>query len=430
VVTDFVERQFVPIIHDTWRTQVEEWGFGQPFHSGWDADKAVEIHVTAQPFALFGGTGTYSRPMGADGLPLPDRRIWWLSSMSNFESHDTLEDAYRTTFAHEFFHLMQWNVRLSNDRPDNYWLNVFVEAQAAVAASVQYPEIELAKHRANPRYNEYGRAANRFLTEHLNGSYRELEADTVNRYDAVLYWRFLYEQFGGMAVIRNALEEMGRQPRMGNSQGSGIVGGMAAALDRAFARLDGPFQSFEESLIAFARTNYALRLENGRCIEIDLASCGGRYQDPNEVYAEPALEAVLDYGGVSAADGSGITYEGSISSSYGMDFVDVRLDPTLKGQPLTIKVHGMGDTARFNVQIWQLGPGVVKPRAITPQAESVPQNEDSVHVYLIPKLDTTTVNRLALIITRLDANETADSVGSYQVTLESGSGDAYVAATD
>jgi hypothetical protein len=411
VVTDFVERQFVPIIRDTWRTQVEEWGFGQPFHPDWDADKVVEVFVTAHPFALFGGTGTYSRPMGADGQPLPDRRIWWRSSMANFASYDRLENAYKAAFAHEFFHLMQWNVRLSSDRPHSYWLNVFVEAQAALAASVQYPEIELAKNRANPRYNEYGRAANRFLTEQLNVSYKELEADDANRYDAVLYWRFLYEQYGGMAVVRVALEEMG------NTRGSSIVGGMAGALDRAFAHLDGPFRSFEESLIAFARANYALRLENGRCIEIDLGSCGGRYQDPNEVYTEPALDAVLDYGGVGTADGSGIIHDGVIPSSYGMDFVDVRLDPTLQGQPLTIKVHGMGDTARFNVQIWQLGPGVVKPRAITPQPESVPRNEDGVHVYLIPQLDTTTVNRLALIITRLDPDETAEPAGSYSIAL-------------
>jgi hypothetical protein len=37
---------------------------------------------------------------------------------------------------------------------------------------------------------------------------------------------------------------------------------------------------------------------------------------------------------------------------------------------------------------------------------------------VIPNADTTAYDRLALIITRLDADETDDAVGSYQVTLE------------
>jgi hypothetical protein len=39
-------------------------------------------------------------------------------------------------------------------------------------------------------------------------------------------------------------------------------------------------------------------------------------------------------------------------------------------------------------------------------------------VYTNPQLDTTTYDQLALIITRLDANETADPGGGYSITLE------------
>jgi len=40
-------------------------------------------------------------------------------------------------------------------------------------------------------------------------------------------------------------------------------------------------------------------------------------------------------------------------------------------------------------------------------------------VYRIPSLDTTTSNRLAIIITRLDVDEMTDPVGDYRITIES-----------
>ena len=35
-----------------------------------------------------------------------------------------------------------------------------------------------------------------------------METDLTDKYDAALYWRFLYEQYGDMAIIRAALEEI------------------------------------------------------------------------------------------------------------------------------------------------------------------------------------------------------------------------------
>ena len=74
-VTDFIERQFVPAIVDTWNTQFGTWGFGDPIHPEWDADKVVEIIITDSPFALFGGTGTY-HISHRNGTPHPQRRLW------------------------------------------------------------------------------------------------------------------------------------------------------------------------------------------------------------------------------------------------------------------------------------------------------------------------------------------------------------------
>jgi hypothetical protein len=156
------------------------------------------------------------------------------------------------------------------------------------------------------------------------------------------------------------------------------------------------------------------------------------------------LEAELSYDGVA------LRYDGTIPSSFGMDFIEIRLDPALQNRPLAVEVQGNGSVARFNVQVWKLAPGeaapstlppqrerapgdasppdqvpqsaldhgVGGPRALTPQPETIAQNQANAHVYLIPQLDTTAYNRLALIITRLDADEATDPAGSYRITLE------------
>ncbi len=403
-VTDFIEYVFVSMVVDTWQTQFQEWGFGDPMHPDWDRDKVVEIIVTAPSLALLDGTGPYTILIDADRNPYPERRIWWPSSCNNFQAYDFLANGYKVAFAHEFFHLAQWNVLLSTGRPTNFWLNFIVEAQGGFAPSVQYPEIEIEERHVVSDISE-GRAANRFLTLHLNSSYRELEKEKIYKYDAGLYWRFLYEQFNDMGIIRAALEEMALRSE------ADIVSAMPSVMDNALARADGPIRSFEDSLVAFARANYALRLENGRCAVTDLAECGGFYYDPKNVYADPPLEAELEY------DGTTLTYDGAIPTSYGMDFLEVTLDPAQHDQSLTVKFQSDGAVARFSVQIWKLGSGEAKPSAATLQPEIIARNGGGTHTYVIPHLDTTAYNRLALIITRLDADEMTDPTGNYQVAL-------------
>jgi hypothetical protein len=403
-VTDFIERRFAALIVDTWNTQFHTWGFG-PIHPDWDRDRVVEVIVTAPPFALFDGTGTYAAFVGADGHPDPERRIWWFSSNNAFQGYDSLENGCKVTFSHEFFHLVQWNVLVPTGRPESFWLYTLIEGQGKFAPSVQHPELEIQRDHLVMGDGSYASAANRFLTLRLNTSYRQLEADRASKYDFALYWRFLYEQFGGMGVIRAALEGMAYH------FDSDIVSSMESAMDAALARLDGPFHTFEESLIGFARANYGLRLGNGRCTAENRAECGGLYQDPDGTYADPPLEAKLSYAG------SPMSYDGAIPTSYGMDFIEVTLNPFLQDQPVAVTFRGGGAVARFNVQIWKLGSGA-KPYAITLYPEVALQNQGDAHVYVIPQMDTTTYNRLAIIVTRVDGEESSDPVGAYTVVVQ------------
>jgi len=409
-VTGFVEQAFVPIIRETWQTQFVAWGFGDPLHPDWDSDNVIDIIMTDPPYALLDGTGTYSRFTDDDGQLYPERRIWWFAANNSFQAYDTLENAYKALFAHEFFHLMQWNILLwageaSTGRPTNLWIN-WIEGQGRFTPTVQYPELEMSREHLALENSAYASGANRFLSLHLNTSYSSLEADRGNKYDSALYWRFLYEQYNDMGVIRTALEEMVHH------FSPDTVRGMKEAMDAALARVEGPFSSFEESLVAFAQATYALRLENGRLMTSHGAGDWAFLADLDQVYVEPPLEAELAYTGVP------LSYTGAVPTAYGMDFVEVELGRSLGEQPLTVRFQGQGTTARFKVQIWPLGPGYARPRAVTARPETVPETGDGAHVYVIPRVDPQ-FDRLALIITRVDPNETTDPMGEYQLTLES-----------
>lgn len=404
-VPDFIEYVFVPMIVDTWHTQFEVWGFGDPIHPQWDRDNVVEIIVNDPPFALFGISGTCTAYARRNGTLYPERRIWWLSSHDSFYSYDLLPNAYKAVFAHEFFHIVQWNALLPTGRPTNYATNLFLEAQGRFAPSVQYPDMEIGQRHVVRGDSAFGRAANLYPLHRTNSSYSDMEMEGTYKYDLALYWRFLYEQFGDVNVIRVALEEMALNLE------PDVVASMPRIMDRVFARFDGPLHAFEDSLIAFSRAVYALRLDNGRCTARDLAECGGYLFDPRGMYVPPPIEAEL------AFDGTPLAYAGAIPVSYGMDFVEIEVDAALRGRPIAIRFRGEGAVARYSVQLWRLVAGDGKPRAVTPEPETIPRTVDGTHDYVIPAVDTMAYDRLALIITRLDAGETADPAGNYRVTL-------------
>jgi hypothetical protein len=405
-VTDFIEGQFIPIITDTWHTQFDTWGLGIPIHHAWDDDNVVEIIVTDDPFALFDNHGTRSRFIGDDNQPTLECRIWWASSNNSFQAYKSLVEAVRAVYAHEFFHLVQRNILLFSEHPDHRWNNVFIEAQGKFAPSVQHPDLEVRWPRVRPiELSEYLTAANRFLSQRLNSSYSDMEDDRVNKYDAALYWRFLYEQYGDMDVIRTALLEMTR------GYSDNIVPAIQTVMNQTFAQHEGPFDSFADSLIAFARANYALRLPDGHCHEADFTKCGGTYYDPGDRYVTPALEVELNYAGTP------VVYEGAIPASFGMDFVEINLDSSVRNEAVQITLDGNSDVAQFSVQAWTIAKAVPGDFAMTADPTQITKREDGVFGYVFENVDTTQDLKLALIITRLDAGELLDTNGYYTVTV-------------
>jgi hypothetical protein len=265
----------------------------------------------------------------------------------------------------------------------------------------------------------------------LNRSYEQVVA-----HHAAIYWRFLYEQCGGktdgvedptagMDVIRRALTTLYAGEVADIASSTELVKHLPQVMDRALQGSACPFQTYEESLIAFGRATYALRLHGGRCPAPGApAGCG--YYDPNNLYHDPPVSTIVYTGTPISYSEADQAFPAGIRSSFGMDFVDVVLDPAVDGQPLMLELYGApGADAEFVLQLWKLmgsgqGAGPQRVSTQTTAPEVLRADENGRLSYVISVIDTTAFNRLGLIITRVDANESSDFVGAYTIVLSAG----------
>jgi hypothetical protein len=257
-------------------------------------------------------------------------------------------------------------------------------------------------------------------------------------YRAAIYWRFLYEQCGGMKdgaedpttgmrMIHRSLELLYSESVADTNQSTDLVRHLPAVIDQVLKDPNAPscpFGTFRESLQHFARAIYQLRLDGGRCTAPGVpAGCG--FYDPNRLYFDPPVSRITYKGEKIVYAAADQAYPSGIRSSFGIDFVDVELDPSSQGQPVTIEFFGTpGGEAEFGIEIWSLVdsgiPGGSQKRLsmVTTPGQLAETTTDGHLFYTIPEIDTRVANRLALIITRLDSEEDSDPVGAYTIVLQ------------
>jgi hypothetical protein len=200
-----------------------------------------------------------------------------------------------------------------------------------------------------------------------------------------------------------------------------VVSHLPVIMDRALAGAACPFKTYRESLNAFARALYALHVEDGRCTSLSQPNTCGLY-DPNHLYNSPTTSRVTYIGIPLTYDAAVQSYPAGIQSSFGVDFVEIDLDPSTDGQPLAVEVHGApGAAAVFDVQVWAL---IVDGNQLIPVGEAILLKTDVEGrvLHTLPALDSRTMQRLAVIITRVDAEEHVDPVGAYTLYVYPGSG--------
>jgi hypothetical protein len=246
-------------------------------------------------------------------------------------------------------------------------------------------------------------------------------------YYAAIYWRFLYEQCGGMqegredpaagmAIIRRALTVLYSGEIVDVDSSTDTVGATPEILDRALAGSSCPFQTYQESLVTFARAVYGLRVDGGRCVEPGLPAGCGLY-DPHHLYGGPPVETVT-------FDGAAREVQRDLLSPSSMDWIDILFAPAAEGKSLTLEFRAPPATgAEPNVQILHLADAYgsagpqhhLVPPAATEACER--RRQDGLLVCVIPEIHSAVYNRLGLIITNLDGQEAPDSMRQYTLAL-------------
>jgi len=430
-VADYVQTELIAGMADAIHLQTEVWGMS------WDGWVSYRDSGTGETLgvALSDGKTWYHGPA-------PDRGNSSIAINANGgdnAEYETLSDGLMSTFHHELFHNFQRAISLANSGSGNVegrdaaWL-LIVEGMASFAATVAQPQIQYAQSGGARAYvaKAIQFVGGKGFPGELNLSYKNL-----NPYHGAMYWRYLYEQCGGMAdsnedpakglsIIRRTLEILYSKEIVDVNATTDLVRTIPLVMDYVLSTPEAaqcPFSTYADSLTHFARAIYTLRLEGGRCSAPGSPdSCG--FYDPNKLYSEPKI-SVLEYTGkeiLLAADNQ--AYPAGIQSSFGMDFVDLQLRPEVKGQSLTIELHlDAKGRAEFDVQVLKLnklGSGGFSSQQLVQVARPEnleQQNQAGTLSMTIPTVDLDSYNRLGVIITRVDANEDLDSHGVYTLVI-------------
>ena len=426
-IADYVGTELVPAMVEALRTQTDDWGF--PWYQAWTSYRLGEDAERLSVALSDGRTWFHSQaPVGGrSGISINVSRV-------DNAPYDTLTDVIMSAFHHELFHNIQRGINLNSggsgeaDGEEDAW-GFFSEGTAVLASSVGQPSVQFSQT-GGVRY--YMANANTFLASALESYEKE------SPYYTVIYWRFLYEQCGGMRdgvedpsagmqVISHTLMTLYSGDVVDITSSTDLAAGIPAIMDHVLANAPlCPFRTYRDSLTHFARAVYALRLDGGRCTELGSpAGCG--FYDPNNLYRDPPSRALLY---TTRQHKSGIysaalrEYSLRFESSFGTNFVHVILHPTPDEHSLTLRFGGAPRVnAELSVQIWKLieSGSDTKPQPIPAHVEApevlASANADGHLLYTIPTVDTSQYNRLALLITRVDAHEGSDPIGEYTIRL-------------
>ena len=395
-VTAFVRAELLPRFVEAFRTQTNVWGF--PWYPAWtpyrksvDAER-LSVALTDDRTWFHGRapTGAHtgiSINVGLDG--------------GGFRYSDPA-DRIVSYFAHELFHSLQHNLALhwggshtTLDGKDERW-EFFSEGTAVLATSVGEQRTEFQEPAG--AYHVY---ASKFiggggLWGYLNASYGE-----VSPYSAAIYWRFLYEQCGGMDVVRGALITLYSGEIVDLDTSTQLITHLPAIMDQALDRGACPFETYEGSLAAFARALYTLHLEDNR-----------EFYDPHRLYPAPTV-TTLHYTGSPLTYGPAAQQRPQgIPSSYGMDFLKIDFSEDGAAGPVTVSLSGAArGKARFTLEVLSLmAPGTIldsRRVRLTSTTSSI----------TIPAAQVRNAERLGVIITRIDSQEAKDPIGAYTLKV-------------
>ena len=420
----YIQTELVPAMVNAFKTQTNLWGF--PWYAEW-----LNYRTDEDPKTLSVALGDYHTWFHGSA-PSIGHALISIRVDGSFREYSNITDGIMSAFHHELFHNQQRNISLhfggkgNIAGKDEAW-KLLTEGTAALASFVGQPTVQFEPA---PRMRTYLKRANAFIgsdghfTGDLNRDYQEVP------YNFAIYWRFLYESCGGikngiedpttgMEVIRLTLETLYKGEVVNVSSSEDVTTALPRIVDAALQVTPTcPFHTYDESLIHFARAIYLLRLKDGRCSTSNQSTYCGFY-DPQRLYQSPPAEDYL------IQTDSTTQINGSIATNYGIDLIELGLDPSAEGKALKLSFKNISDPeSKFNVQLWKVKTlqSEAEPESYSAQMgepESI-QTENGYLTIEIDNLNVNEVSKLGLIITRTDSFESKEGTGGYflQVRVE------------
>ena len=420
-VDRYIQTELTPAMVEAFQIQSDVWEF--PWYEEWHNFRREE-----EPKTLSVALGEHSIWFHGKPASLGHSMISIRVDGTTGE-YDSLTDGIMSVFHHELFHNHQRNMSLHYGNhaaiagKDKAWM-MFTEGTAVLASSVGQPAVQF-EATAQPR--SYLKRANAFIGSEgvigggLNKSYKDIP------YHTALYWRFLYENCGGinvqgedpaagMKVIRQVLEMLYKGEIVQINSSTDVAEAFPHILDNALQSTPScRFHSYEESLVHFARAIYMLRLENGRCRDlIDLSECG--FADPHYVYHSPPADTYL----IEA--NHPLKISGSIPSSYGIDLNELAFDPSMQGKTLKLVFTSNADSnLEFNIEVWKtrsVSESSKREWQSAQMVEPISMSTENGRLTLeVNNLNSDSFDGLGLIITRMDPYENMETTGTYSIQL-------------
>ncbi|HSL28385.1 MAG TPA: hypothetical protein VK900_04225 [Anaerolineales bacterium] len=421
-VDRYIQTELIPAMVEAYRVQSDVWGFA--WYEEWRNFRRDE-----SPKTLSVALGEYRTWYHGQPASLGHSMIS-IRVDGTAAEYENLTDGIMSIFHHELFHNHQRNMSLHFARheavagKDEAWM-MFSEGTAVLASAVGQPHVQLE---GSAHLRSYPKRANAFLGSDgsfgggLNKSYTDIP------YQAAVYWRFLYENCGGlnregedpaagMQIIRQILETLYRGEVVDIRSSLDVASGIPAII--SYALQSSPsceFQSYEESLIHFARAIYLLRFEAGRC---QPASKGRRcgFMDPHSLYTIPPADQY-------AVTGDAVTQvNGSIPSSFGIDLVELDITPITRTEQVKLIFASTSSAeVKFHVQVWTLttndeaGESGEQPAPVG-EPVSLWSNDGSLEIN-IDTLRRGETEALGLIIVRIDPFEEQQTTGAYSIHVK------------
>jgi hypothetical protein len=121
--------------------------------------------------------------------------------------------------------------------------------------------------------------------------------------------------------------------------------------------------------------------------------------------------------------GSTTQINGAIATSYGIDLIELQLDPSTEGKTLQLTFKDISDPEdEFNVELWKnktlentSGPEAYSDQTSEPRSR---RTENGFLALEIGDISMDDFNNLGLIITRMDPHENVEASGSYLIQVQ------------